>query len=126
MFHLQYQCICCSKLFNIPRNAPRPNRNARLVPKFLEKHDFRSAPAIPNNEIIRFTDEYLKNYIETRSQWKLGDDEWDDYEIEKLTSLAKCECDSDMVRVTENLQFEIRCQNCGSSRYQAINIGISD
>ena len=29
-------------------------------------------------------------------------------------------------KFNENLQFEIRCQNCGSSRYQAINIGISD
>jgi hypothetical protein len=126
MFHLQFQCKYCYKLFNIPRNAPRPNRNGRLVPKFLEKHDFKSLPETPNNEIIRFADEFLKDYIETSSQWKHGDDEWDEYEIEKLISLITCECDSDIVHVTQHLPIETRCKYCGSSEHQKINIGTSD
>lgn len=126
MFHLQYQCQCCLKQFNIPRKAPRPNRNGREVPKFLEKHDFKSLPPTPSNEIIRFTDENLKAYLEARSQWQHGDDEWDEYELEQLISLVSCDCDSDVVHVTQETLITIACERCGFNNLQMTNIGTSD
>ena len=126
MFHLQFQCKSCLKLFNISRKAPRPNRNGHEVPKFLEKNDFKSLPPTPINEIIRFTDENLKAYIEARSQWQHGDDEWDDYEIQQLISLVSCDCDSDVAHVTQQLPLQTKCKLCGSKRYDAIKVGASD
>ena len=126
MFHLQYLCNSCLNLFNIPRKAPRPNRNGREVPKFLEKHDFKSFPPTPINEIIRFTDENLKAYIDARFQWQHGDDEWDEYEIEQLISLVSCDCDSDIIHVTQETPITISCVRCGSINLQKTNIGTSD
>lgn len=126
MFHLQFQCKCCLKLFNIPRKAPRPNRNGREVPKFLEKHDFKSFPPTPNSDIIRFTDENLKAYLDASFQWQHGDDEWDSYEIEQLISLLSCECDDDVTNVNNQTQLHSICFKCGSSNLKFLNIGTSD
>lgn len=126
MFHFQFQCNSCLKLFNIPRKAPRANRKGREVPMFLEKHDFKSLPPTPINEIIRFTDENLKAYLEARSQWQLGDDEWDNYEIEQLISLVSCDCDSDLNHVTQDTSITSACEKCGSINLQMTNIGTSD
>ena len=126
IFHLQFQCKCCLKLFNIPRKAPRPNRNGRDVPKFLEKHDFKSLPPTPINEIVRFTDENLKSYLDARSQWQHGDDEWDAYELEQLFAFNSCDCDADVEHITEQITFKVMCEHCGFSIHQAIKIGTSD
>jgi len=126
IFHLQFQCNECLKLFNIPRKAPRANRNGREVPKFLEKHDFKSLPPTPSNEIIRFSDENLKAYLEARSQWQHGDDEWDDYEIEQLISLVSCDCDDDMTRVSDQKQLKLTCIKCGSPNLEYTKMGTSD
>jgi hypothetical protein len=126
IFHLQFQCNECLKLFNIPRKAPRANRNGRDVPKFLEKHDFKSLPPTTSNEIIRFSDENLKAYLETRSQWQHGDDEWDNYEIEQLISLVSCDCDSDLTHVSQKNKPQIKCNSCKSSSIHVSIIGTSD
>ena len=126
MFHLQFQCICCLKLFNIPRKAPRPNRNGREVPKFLETHNFKSFLSIPINEITRFTDENLKSYIEERSQWLRGDDEWDSYEIDQLISLVACSCDADFSKVTAKTSLHQICLKCGSEKLEFLSVGVSD
>ena len=126
MFHLQYQCKCCLKLFNIPRKAPRPNRNGREVPKFLEKHNYKSSPSIPINEITRFTDENLKSYIEERSQWRRGDDEWDSYEIDQLISLMPCKCEADFIKVTAETRLHQICLKCGSEKLEFLSVGVSD
>lgn len=126
MFHLQYQCKGCLKLCNIPRNAPRQNRNGREVPKFLEKHNFKSLSPIPYSEIIRFTDENLKAYIDARSQWQHGDDEWDDYEIEQLISLVTCDCDSDIVHVNQEDNPQFKCHSCNSTNVLSLMLGTSD
>jgi hypothetical protein len=126
MFHLQYQCNSCFKLFNIPRKAPRPNRNGREVPKFLEKHDFKSLPPTPINEIIHFTDEYLNAYLKARSQWCHGGDEWDSYEIGQLISLVSCECNDIVIKISEQSQLRTTCFKCGSLNIDFVKIGASD
>lgn len=126
MFHLQFQCNICLKLLTIPRRAPRANRNGREVPKFLEKHDFKSLPPTPINEIIRFTDENLKAYIEARSQWQHGDDEWDSYEIDQLISLVSCNCDADLSKVSEQTSLHSTCLKCDSENLEFVSIGVSD
>jgi hypothetical protein len=126
IFHLQFQCNECLKLFNIPRKAPRTNRNGREVPKFLEKQDFKTTPPIPLEGIIRFTDDNLRSYLASRSDWQHGDDEWDDYEIEQLISLVSCECDDDVTKVSDQKQLKLSCTKCGSSNIECIKTGTSD
>lgn len=126
MFHLQYQCNYCLKLLNIPRKAPRANRNGREVPKFLEKHNFKSLPPTPNSEIVRFTDENLKAYIDARSQWQHGDDEWDSYEIDQLISLVSCNCDADLSKVTEQTSLHLTCLKCDSKNLEFVSVGVCD
>lgn len=126
MFNLQFQCKNCLRLFNIPRNAPRPNRNGRVVPKFLETHDFKSLAPIPNAEITRFTNESLKAYFDTRSQWQHGDDLWDAYEIELLISFIACECNADIRHVNQQENPTASCRKCGSINLRMAGVGISD
>ena len=126
IFHLQFQCNGCLKLFNIPRKAPRRNRNGHEVPKFLEKYNFKTTPPISNEDIIRFTDENLKVYLDARSKWQHGEDEWDDYEIEQLISLVSCECDSDLVHVNQEEIPKFKCHSCNSSNVESLMLGTSD
>ena len=91
-----------------------------------EKHNFKSSPSIPINEITRFTDENLKSYIEERSQWLRGDDEWDSYEIAQLISLMPCKCDADFSKVTAETRLHQICLKCGSEKLEFLSVGVSD
>lgn len=126
IFTIQYQCCTCFKLFNIPRKAPRPNREGRDVPKFLEKSNFKSLAPIPTYEIIRFTEENLMHFLEARTQWQFGDDEWDSFEVEQLIALIACKCDSEVKRVDANLQLRYACKKCSFLDLQLRNIGTTD
>lgn len=126
MFYLQYQCNCCLKLFHLPRKAPRQDRKGRIVPKFLEKHDFKSHLPKSNEEITRLTDADLKTYLSNPTKWRNGDDEWDSYEIEQILSLVSCACKSDLVPTSQEKIPKLKCQTCNSSKLQTHAFGISD
>jgi hypothetical protein len=126
MFYLQFQCDSCLKLFHIPRKAPRQNRNGREVPKFLETQSFKTIPPTPIDEITRFTDEELKKYVENRVQWQKGDDEWDEFEIKQLISIASCKCDALFARVSKIKQMNVSCQKCGSKNHEKEVVGTVD
>ncbi len=126
MFYLQYQCKCCLKLFHLPRNAPRQNRNGREVPKFLVKDGFKSFPPTPTNQIIRFSVQEIVSYLNNQIQWQYGDDEWDTYEIDQILSLVSCECESDLVATSKEKIPKLKCQTCNSSRLQTHCVGSSD
>jgi len=126
MFYLQFQCGSCLKLFHIPRKAPRQNRNGREVPKFLETQSFMTIPSTPIDEITRFTDEELKEYVEKRFQWQTGDDEWDEFEIQQLISLLSCKCDALFTRVSTIKKMIVSCQKCGSTNLKVEVVGMVD
>jgi hypothetical protein len=126
MFHIQYQCVGCLKLFNIPRKAPRQNRNGREVPKFLETQSFKTIPPTASDEITRFTIEELKKYFENSFEWQKGDDEWDDFEIQQIISIESCNCRVPLTRVSTMKEMNSTCQKCGSSKLEKKSVGILD
>ena len=127
IFHLQYQCCSCLKLFLLPRKAPRPNRNGLEVPKFLEKNNYKSFPPTQKEKIIRFSDIEIDTYLKNRIQWQYGDDDWDEHEILRLTKqVASCGCGVTLMLVDQQKQLECACRNCGSKNLKVDAIGIAD
>ena len=119
-------CTVCADFFSIPRYAPRDNREEQVVPKFLEKHEFKSRPKINYENVRRFTQEELEIFLKDRSSWCLGDDSWDDFELQEvLKVLRKCSCNAEFKDVSDEKVF-IRCTSCTSLLVKRTLIGTSD
>jgi len=118
MYYIQYQCSSCLKTINIPRHAPRPNREGREVPKFLETIAFHSYPPTPTDEIIRFTDAELNYHLKNHVRWQVGNDKWDEFEIQKILQILGCECFSTFERVSRDSSPSTKCDTCSSVDFQ--------
>lgn len=118
MYYIQYQCSHCLKTVDIPRYAPRQNREGREVPKFLEKINFHSYPPTPSDEIIRFTDAELNDYLINHVSWQIGDDKWDEFEIQIILQILGCACSSVFERVGRDSSPSTRCDLCISVDFQ--------
>ncbi len=118
MYYIQYQCSNCLKTVGIPRHAPRPNREGREVPKFLEKDSFYSYPPTPIEEIIRFTDAELEEHLSNHVAWQNGDDEWDEFEVKKILQIRGCKCSSAFERVSRDSSPSTKCESCNSVDFQ--------
>lgn len=126
-------CSSCGKRSSVPRHAPRPPREGRHVPSFLQTSRFFSLPPIPAEKIRRFTDEELANIEQVfKSGSEADSDQWDAIEMAKLIALkASCQCGStkDFASKTANDQGPntlTRCPACGASQIEAKNVGTWD
>lgn len=118
LFYVQYQCTNCLKTVAIPRHAPRPNREGREVPKFLEKVGFYSYPPTPTVEIRRFTEAELKEHLSNHLAWQNGDDEWDESEVLKILQIMCCDCYASLERVSKDSSPSAKCDSCNSVNLQ--------
>lgn len=119
-------CTVCNDFFIFPRYAPRENREEQVVPTFLEKHDFKSRAKIDDENIKRFTKEVLGTFLNDRSCWSVGNDSWDDFELQEvLNELKRCTCNAEFKDVIDERVF-IQCPACTSSQVKITLIGASD
>ena len=117
-------CNGCGKRSSIPRQAPRPPREGREVPSFLQTSRFYSLPPIPDSQITRFSDEELANIDQLNKNFESdGCDHWDGFEIETLISKKNpCACGGtvDLESKTSS-EFapnsNTRCPKCNSKNF---------
>jgi hypothetical protein len=117
-------CIGCGKRSSVPRCAPRPPREGREVPSFLQTSRFYSLPPIPDMEIRRFTDEEFTNINQLHKTFgSEGGDRWDGFEITTLIDKKNpCLCGGtvDLESKTSS-EFapnsNTRCPKCNSKNF---------
>ena len=126
-------CKTCGKRASIPRNAPRPPREGRDVPSFLQTSRYFSLPPIPDEQIRRFTDEELADIEQAFNTGGTEDiDQWDDFELAKLISLkAPCQCETSIDFASKTVSncgpnTLTRCPACRSCQIEAKNVGLWD
>lgn len=126
-------CNGCGQLSSIPRKAPRPPREGRDVPSFLQTSRFFSLPPIPDADIKRFTDEELINIHELYECAGPEDtDHWDDFEIAALIAqFNPCQCSGlfDLAAKTAGTggpNTMTRCPACRSKEITATATGAWD
>jgi hypothetical protein len=126
-------CNGCGKRSSIPRQAPRPPREGRDVPSFLQTSRFYSLPPIPDSEITRFTDEGLANIDQlNKSSGSEGGDRWDDFEIATLINVKNpCLCGGvvdleSKSKRTGDPNAMTRCPACRSDQINTTNTGAWD
>ena len=126
MRYRQIVCTSCNEYLIIPRYAPRENREEQSVPIFLEKHDFKSRAKIDYENIRRFPKGELRSFLNDRSNWRIGNDFWDDFELlDVFKQLKKCSCNVEFEDVSDESIF-ILCPVCTSSLVELTLIGTSD
>ncbi len=126
-------CNTCGKRSNFPRSAPRPPREGRNVPSFLQTSRFFSLARIPDSEIRRFTDEELTNIDELcKTEFCEDTEKWDDFEIAKLIAQKNpCLCGGivDLAAKSARSSWpnaKTRCPSCNSDQITSENIGTWD
>lgn len=126
-------CKTCGKRSSIPRNAPRPPREGRDVPSFLQTSRYFSLAQIPDAEIRRFKDEELANIDELCKVACSEDaDQWDDFETAKLIAQKNpCQCGGIFDIATKSARISgpnamTRCLVCLSENITSINTGLWD
>ncbi len=126
-------CNGCGQRSGIPRHAPRPPREGRDVPSFLQTSRYFSLPPITKAEIKRFTDQELLNINEIcKTAGSEDTDRWDDFEIVALIaqkSLCQCSGQFDLAAktaTTSGPNAMTRCPACRSVQITATNTGAWD
>jgi hypothetical protein len=126
-------CNGCGHRSSIPRQAPRPPREGRDVPSFLQTSRFFSLPPIPDAEIKRFTDEEFANIDELSKATEVENtDRWDDFEIAALIEQKNpCQCGGrfDLAAKTVGTgapNAMTRCPACRSDQITATSTGMWD
>ena len=126
-------CNGCGQRSGIPRHAPRPPREGRDVPSFLQTSRYFSLPPISEAEIRRFTAQELLNIYEIgKSAGSEDTDRWDDFELAALIAQKNpCECNGlvDLAAKTKGTggpNAMTRCPACRSDQITATNAGAWD
>jgi hypothetical protein len=126
-------CNGCGKRSSIPRQAPRPPREGRDVPSFLQTSRFYSLPPTPDSEITRFTDEELANMDQLHKTFGSEEcDRWDDFEVASLIEKKNpCQCGGvvdleSKTKRTGDPNAMTRCPACRSEQITATNAGAWD
>lgn len=126
-------CSSCGKRSSVPRHAPRPPREGRHVPGFLQTSRYFSLPPIPDEQIRRFTDEELANIeLASKSGSEEGYDQWDEFEMAKLVALkAPCQCEATTAFASKTASNHgpntlTRCPACRSIQIEGKNVGVWD
>jgi hypothetical protein len=126
-------CNACGQRSGIPRHAPRPPREGRDVPNFLQTSRYFSLPPIPEAEIRRFTDEELANIDQLHKTFgSEGGDRWDDFETAALIAQRNpCQCSGQFDFATKTARTGgpnamTRCPACRSDQITAMNTGAWD
>ena len=126
-------CNGCGNRSSIPRHAPRPPREGRNVPRFLQTSRFYSLPPIPDTKIRRFTDEELANINQLHNTFgSEGCDRWDDFEMASLIEKKNpCQCGGvvdleSKTKWTGSSNAMTRCPACRSDQITATNTGAWD
>jgi hypothetical protein len=126
-------CNGCGKRSSIPRQAPRPPREGRDVPSFLQTSRYFSLPPIPDADIRRFTAKELLN-IEAlcKTSGSEDTDQWDEFETAALIAQKNpCQCGGrvDLAAKTARTgtpNGKTRCPACRSHQITATNTGAWD
>lgn len=126
-------CNTCGQRSSIPRRAPRPPREGRDVPSFLQTSRYFSLPPIQDADIRRFTAEELLNIdalcVISGSE---DTDQWDDFEIAALIEQKNsCQCSGrfDLAAKTARTgapNAMTRCPACRSNQITVSNTGTWD
>lgn len=126
-------CNTCGQRCSIPRRAPRPPREGRDVPSFLQTSRYFSLPPIPDGNIRRFTAKELTNIHELFECAEPEDtDRWDDFEIAALIAqINPCQCSGlfDLAAKTARTggpNTMTRCPVCRSNEITATATGAWD
>jgi hypothetical protein len=126
-------CNGCGQRADIPRNAPRPPREGRDVPSFLQTSRYFSMPPIQNSDIRRFTAEELLNiYALCKASGSEDIDQWDDFEIATLIAQKNpCQCGGRVDLAAKTVRTDTpnamtRCPACKSDQITAISTGAWD
>lgn len=126
-------CNTCGQRSSIPRQAPRPPREGRDVPSFLQTSRYFSLPTIPYAQIRRFTDQELVNIDALcKTSGSEDADQWDDFEIDALMAQrTPCQCSGlfDFAAKTARTggpNAMTRCPACRSNQITATNTGAWD
>lgn len=126
-------CNTCGQRSSIPRLAPRPPREGRDVPSFLQTSRYFSLPPIQNSDIRRFKAEELLNIDALcKASGSEDTDQWDDFEIAALIAQKNpCQCSGlfDLAAETARTggpNAMTRCPACRSDQITAINTGAWD
>ena len=117
-------CNGCGKRSSVPRQAPRPPREGRDVPSFLQTSRYFSLPPIPDADIRRFTAKELLNIEALCKTSGLEDtDQWDEFETAALIAQKNpCQCGG-TVDLESNTSSELapnsntRCPKCNSKNF---------
>ena len=133
MRSLGLMCHTCGQRASIPRHAPRPPREGREIPSFLQTSRFVSLPPIPDAEIQRFTDKEFANIeLLSKAAGVENTDRWDDFEIGALIEQKNpCQCGSrfDLAAKTARTgdpNAMTRCPACRSDQITATSTGMWD
>lgn len=123
MHSLGLICNQCGNRSYVPRSAPRPPRDGRVVPSFLQTDEFQSLPPVEFSKIRRFTEDELKNIQElSKRSNKYERDQWDEFELSALIELKNpCNCGgtinlASLTFKADNINSLTRCPNCNSSK----------
>jgi len=126
-------CNGCGKRSSIPRHAPRPPREGRDVPSFLQTSRYFSLPPISETEIRRFTAQELLNINAIgKSGGSEDTDRWDDFEFAALIAQKNpCLCGGTVdveskTKRTGGPNAMTRCPACRSDQITATNAGAWD
>ena len=126
-------CKGCGQRSDIPRHAPRPPREGRDVPSFLQTSRYFSLPPITEAEIRRFTDQELLNIIDIcKTAGSEDTDRWDDFEIAALIAQKNpCQCSGQFVLAAKTARTSdpnamTRCPDCRSVQITATSTGAWD
>ena len=112
-------CNGCGQRSGIPRHAPRPPREGRDVPSFLQTSRYFSLPPITKAEIKRFTDQELLNINEIcKTAGSEDTDRWDDFEIVALIAQKSlCQCSASSRHISYCRTIEQRSIVYSNSHY---------
>ena len=126
-------CNTCGQRSYIPRQAPRPPREGREVPSFLQTSQFFTLPPIPDAQIKRFTADELANIDQlATSSGAYEVDRWDGFEMAALIAHKNpCECGGlvNLAKETERTggpNTMTRCPSCQSNELTATATGVWD
>lgn len=126
-------CNGCGQRSSIPRKAPRPPREGREVPSFLQTSRYFSLPPIRDADIRRFTAEELLNIDALCKPTGHEDtDLWDDFETTALiVQKNPCQCGGrvDLAAKTARtgtLNAMTRCPACKSNQITSRSTGMWD
>jgi hypothetical protein len=133
MHSLGLICNTCGQRSSIPRQAPRPPREGRDVPSFLQTSRYFSLPPIPDADIRRFTVEELLNIDALcKTSGSEDTDQWDDLEMAALIALKNpCQCSGQFDFATKTARTGgpnamTHCPACRSDQITATNTGTWD